>query len=90
MSDPVPLTQVKIRHPPQESLVKMLKDLLERAEKGELQQCAFACVYATDLEAGGSVGEGWSVSNMTTYAMSHAISRLHFKWTENVLRSTGD
>lgn len=90
MPDPVPLRGVKLRHPPQESLIKMLKDLLESAEKGELQQCAFACVYATDLEAGGSVGEGWSVSNMTTYAMTHAINRLSHKWMESILRSTGD
>ena len=89
MPDPVPLTQVKIRHPPQESLVKMLKDLLERAEKGELQQCAFATVYATDLEEDGAVGEGWSASE-NTHAMTTAVSRLHHKWMENVLRSTGD
>lgn len=90
MPDPVPLKAVKIHAAPQESVIKMLKKLLEAAEKGELQQCAFACVYANDLEAAGNVGEGWSTAEWTSYAMTHAINRLHHKWMESVLRSTGD
>lgn len=90
MADIVALKSVKLHMAPQESLIVMLKDLLKRAEKGELQQCAFACVYANDLEAGGACGEGWSEANMTTYAMTHAINRLSHKWMENILRSTGD
>lgn len=90
MPDRVPLTKVKVRIPPQPGLINILKDLLARAEKGELQSCAFACVYANDLEPGGMTSDGWSVASYTNFAMSHAILQLQMRWAAYVIEKEHD
>ncbi len=90
MPDPVALKAVKVRAAPEPGLIKMLEDMLVMAKEGKLQGVACACVYANDLEAGGEVGEGWSMAGYTNYAMSHAIMRLQYKWARYTLERSGD
>lgn len=73
-------TLVRQTFTPNEKVIEHCKNLLEKAEKGEIRAIAYALVERSTLNEVGSINWGWTNELATMFALDASISTLRRRW----------